>query len=78
MKEWPEEVLDSYLVRMVLPSVGVPICTSYTIKEVSQIMDCSHHTVYRLAKKGMIFVSPNGRIFINELVKYFEYNKYLR
>ncbi|HID29437.1 MAG TPA: DNA-binding protein [Desulfobacterales bacterium] len=61
----------SYFQDVVLPSVGLTAKSSYNIKEVSQILDCCRSTVYRMAQRGQIIITPNKRVYHAELVKFF-------
>ena len=66
---------EHYFKDIVLPSVGVPAKPSYSLAETQRILDCSQTTVWKMAKRGVINVSPRKRVYYKDLEIYFEEGK---
>ena len=63
--------MSNYFREMVLPSVGLPLKNSYNMKELASIFDCHLATVYRMAERGQIRITPMKKVYLKELESFF-------
>jgi len=61
----------SFFQAIVLPSVELPNKPTYTIKETLTIIGCSRTTLYRKIHRGELTLTPDKRIYKQDLENYF-------
>ena len=61
-----------YVESIVLKSVGLPLKSSYCITEVCKIYNCTRRTFNNMVLRGDLTVSPNKRIYLEEIKQHFE------
>jgi hypothetical protein len=62
----------SFFKNIVLPSVELPKKGTYTIQETLVILDCSRTSLYRKVKRGDLTLTPDKRIYLQDLINYFD------
>lgn len=64
--------IKAYFEDIILKSVDIVFKPTYNYKETCLILDCHFSTFKRLLKKGLIHTSPHRRIYVEELIQYFD------
>lgn len=62
----------SYVESIVLKSVNLPLKSSYCIEEVCRIYSCSRRTFNRMISRGELTLSPNKRIYLEDIKQHFQ------
>ncbi len=62
----------SYFETIVLKSVHLPLKPSYCIEEVCKIYNCSRRTFNRMVSRGELTLSPNKRVYFEEIKQHFQ------
>jgi len=60
-----------YVEDVVLKSAKLPIKACYTLDEVRRMFACSRSTVHRMVQDGSFPISPNKRIYLQDIKLFF-------
>ncbi len=61
-----------YVEDVVLKSAKLPIKACYTLEEVRRMFACSRSTVHRMVRDGSFPISPNKRIYLQDIKLFFD------
>lgn len=62
---------DNYFKEVILPSVNLPYKGSYTLPEARNIMGCSRTKLWQMARKGVLVIAPNKKVYCREFENIF-------